>query len=166
MSLSRQALVAFVCAGAGVAGCGGGRGDAAPAPRTPTARTAAVAPARPPAVAVKTLATRYGRILVDRNGRTLYLFTRETGPRSRCYGACAEAWPPLLVGGTPGAGLGVNQRLLGTIRRSDGKSQVTYRGHPHYHYVSDLRPGQILCQAAPEFGGIWYVVSPAGTAIR
>jgi predicted lipoprotein with Yx(FWY)xxD motif len=121
---------------------------------------------RPTGLAVKVRATGYGRILVAANGRTLYMFTRESTPRSRCYGACAETWPPYLFKGAPGAGLGVSQRLLATIRRADGRTQVTYRGHPLYYFVAERRPGQVLCQAAFEFGGTWYVVSPSGAAIR
>jgi predicted lipoprotein with Yx(FWY)xxD motif len=121
---------------------------------------------RPTGLAVKIRATQYGKILVAANGRTLYLFTRDVTPRSRCYGACASAWPPYLFSGTPGAGSGVSQGLLGKVRRSDGRTQVTYRGHPLYYFVAERRPGQILCQAAPEFGGTWYVVRPSGLAVR
>lgn len=132
-----------------------------------TARPEAMTPASQPArTAVKVRTTGYGRILVAANGRTLYLFTKESTPRSRCYGACAEAWPPYLFRGVPGAGLGVSQHLLGTIRRTDGRTQVTYRGHPLYYFVAERRPGQVLCQAAVEFGGTWFVVSPSGAAIR
>src|SRR5687768_6607617 len=66
----------------------------------PPART--VAAERPTGLAVKLRTTRYGRILVAANGRTLYLFTRDVTPRSRCYGACASAWPPYLFSGVPG----------------------------------------------------------------
>jgi predicted lipoprotein with Yx(FWY)xxD motif len=57
-------------------------------------------------------------------------------------------------------------RLVGSVRRADGPLQVTYAGHPLYHYVGDHRPGQVLCQAVPEFGGTWYVVAPSGHAIH
>jgi hypothetical protein len=58
------------------------------------------------------------------------------------------------------------KRLLGTTRRRDGNTQVTYRGHPLYYYVRDRKPGQILCQDVVEFGGTWLVVSPSGRAVR
>ncbi len=54
----------------------------------------------------------------------------------------------------------------GTTRRRDGTVQVTYSGHPLYYYVGDVKPGQILCQNADEFGGTWLVVSPRGTPVR
>jgi predicted lipoprotein with Yx(FWY)xxD motif len=110
--------------------------------------------------------SRYGRVLTDGAGRTLYLFTREPSARSRCYGACAKAWPPLIARGRLAAGRGARDGLLGVTRRRDGRRQVTYRGHPLYYYVGETRAGQILCQNVVEFGGTWLVVSPAGKAIR
>jgi predicted lipoprotein with Yx(FWY)xxD motif len=114
---------------------------------------------------VRVVSTEYGRTLVDAKGQALYLFTRDRRKRSRCYGDCAEAWPPFITRGRPRAGKGVRKRWLGTTRRRGGKRQVTYRGRPLYYYVDDA-PGRILCQAVREFGGIWYLVSPRGRAIR
>jgi predicted lipoprotein with Yx(FWY)xxD motif len=123
-------------------------------------------PARPAGKLLRLGRTRYGTILVDGRRRALYLFTRDGRNRSRCYGACAEAWPPFLTKGSPRAGRGVRRRLLGTTRRRGGKRQVTYRGHPLYYYVDDRQPLQVLCQAVTEFGGVWYVVDRRGNAIR
>ena len=64
-----------------------------------------------------------------------------------------------MARGTPGA-------LVDSVRREDGRLQVTYAGHPLYRYVGDRRPGQVLCQGVPEFGGTWYVVAPSGNAIH
>jgi predicted lipoprotein with Yx(FWY)xxD motif len=74
-------------------------------------------------------------------------------------------WPPLFTSGTPAAGTGAEANLLGRTRRRDGSSQVTYRGHPLYYYIGDRQPGQVLCQAAEEFGGLWYVVTRRGNAV-
>jgi predicted lipoprotein with Yx(FWY)xxD motif len=115
---------------------------------------------------VKVMNSRYGRMLYDGRGRALYLFTRERTSRSRCYGECAAAWPPFLTRRKPQARSGVKSSLLGTTRRRDRRTQVTYRGHPLYHYMGDRQPGQVLCQDVNEFGGTWLVVSPSGTAIR
>lgn len=115
---------------------------------------------------VKVMSSRYGRMLFDGRGRALYLFTRERTSRSRCYDECAVAWPPFITSGAPRARGGVKSSLLGTTRRRDGKTQVTYRGHPLYYYVDDREPGQVLCQDVVEFGGTWLVVSPSGRAIR
>ena len=110
--------------------------------------------------------SRYGTVLFDGRGFVLYAFTRDRG-RSACYGACAKAWPPyLLPKGTLRAGTGVKRSLLGTVRRRDGRRQVTYGGRPLYYYVGDTRPRQILCQNVAEFGGSWLVVRPSGKLVR
>jgi predicted lipoprotein with Yx(FWY)xxD motif len=113
---------------------------------------------------VRVMASRYGPVLFDGRSRSLYLFTRERGSATRCYGACAKSWPPLLTRGRPRAAHGANAKLLGTTRRRDGTTQVTYAGHPLYHYAGDKKAGQILCQGVPEFGGTWWVVRPDGAA--
>ena len=111
--------------------------------------------------------TAYGRALVDSRGFALYLFTHDRSAHSTCYGACAAAWPPYLTAKPPSnATGGAPGPLVGSVRRADGRFQVTYAGHPLYHYVGDRRAGQILCQAVPEFGGTWYVIAPGGDAIR
>ncbi len=108
----------------------------------------------------------YGRVLFDSRGRALYAFTADRRGRSNCSGACLVAWPPYLVRGSVRPGPGTTRRLLGTMRRSDGKTQVTYDGRPLYYYVSDREAGQILCQNVREFGGLWLVVRPNGTLVR
>jgi predicted lipoprotein with Yx(FWY)xxD motif len=107
----------------------------------------------------------YGRILADGRGRALYLFTKDNA-KSRCYGDCARAWPPFVTKGRPRAKGNVKQGLLGTVKRSDGRRQVTYNGHPLYYYVGDHDPGEVLCQAVLEYGGYWYVVDRKGDAVK
>ena len=107
-----------------------------------------------------------GRILVDRNGRTLYDFPIDRGTSSVCYGACAALWPPLTTNAKPTAGKGVKASLLGTSKRSDGKLEVTYGGHPLYYYVADTKPGQTTGQGLNQFGAPWWVISPAGKEIH
>jgi predicted lipoprotein with Yx(FWY)xxD motif len=114
---------------------------------------------------VKTGKTRYGTILQDSKGRTLYLFTRDRGKWSNCYGECARVWPPLMTSGSPVALKGAKQSELGTTKRRSGKSQVTYNGHPLYYYVGEDEPNEVLCQAVYEFDGWWYVVNKDGKAI-
>ena len=117
--------------------------------------------------AVRVARTAYGRALVDGRGFALHLFTHDRSARSTCNGACAAAWPPYLVARRPSkTARGARAGLVGSVRRADGRLQVTYAGHPLYHYVGDHRPGQVLCQAVPEFGGTWYVVAPSGHAIH
>jgi predicted lipoprotein with Yx(FWY)xxD motif len=110
--------------------------------------------------------TSLGRVLVDSKGITLYDFVKDKGGMSACYGACAALWPPVLTKGKPIAGPGVRQALLGTTKRSDGKLEVTYGGHPLYYFVTDRKPGQTTGQGVDQFGGPWWVISAAGKEIH
>ena len=136
---------------------------AAPAASEADAETEAQAQARParrgPRVTLRD--SQFGPVLFDGRARALYLFTRDPEGRSRCYGACATAWPPFIARGKPRAGRGVKKSLLGTVRRRDGSRQVTYRGQPLYFYIDDPR-GQVLCNDVTEFGGVWYALSANG----
>jgi predicted lipoprotein with Yx(FWY)xxD motif len=114
---------------------------------------------------IKVEDSRYGPVLFDGKGRSIYLFTKEKGSRSRCYGDCAAAWPPVLTRAKPRAGRGVDASKLGRTRRGGGRRQVTYGGHPLYYYVADTAPGEITCQDVFEFGGTWYLVGPDGSAV-
>jgi predicted lipoprotein with Yx(FWY)xxD motif len=109
--------------------------------------------------------TTLGNILVDSKGKTLYLFQADTGRHSTCTGACAAAWPPLTTTGKPTAGDGLDEPLLGTSQRSDGKEQVTYNGHPLYLFTGDTAAGQANGEGSNGFGALWYVLGPNGKQI-
>lgn len=128
-----------------------------------------------PAVVKVAVNPKLGKpILVDKRGRTLYLYLSDSRNKSACFNDatyhCSKAWPPLRTTGKPHAGPGVKAALLGVIKRPDGAAQVTYNGHPLYtdagapkfSLVADTKPGDINGQ---QFLGIWYVVSPAGKQI-
>lgn len=134
------------------AACGA---SSAPAPASATG---------PAMIAVASNA-KLGQILVDGNGRTLYLFEKDTSSSSTCYGDCAKYWPPLLTNGAPQAGAGATASLLGTTKRSDGTTEVTYAGHPLYYVVTDHNPGDATGQGVNNFGAPWDVVGPDGKAI-
>lgn len=110
---------------------------------------------------VKAVDSDFGGVIADGKGEAFYLFDKEDSKKPRCYGACAQVWPPVLTKGKPVAGNGVKESLLGTTKRRSGKLQVTYAGHPLYYYVDDS-PGTILCHDVAEFGGLWLVVKPNG----
>jgi predicted lipoprotein with Yx(FWY)xxD motif len=103
-----------------------------------------------------------GKFLTDGEGMSLYLFEADSENTSTCYDACAEAWPPLLVDGTPVTGGEVDASKLGTTERTDGSMQVTYNGWPLYYFVKDQAPGDINGQDVEGFGAEWYLVSPTG----
>jgi predicted lipoprotein with Yx(FWY)xxD motif len=110
--------------------------------------------------------TRYGRVLFDGRNRVLYGFTRDRrGGPSRCYGACAKAWPVYFSKGSLRAGNGVKQSLIGTTRRRDGRRQVTYNGWPLYYYAHE-GPGEVRCQNVDQHGGLWLVVRANGKLVR
>ena len=163
--MTRGRSIAFI-AGAAVipltalaVGCGSSGGGNATASTPPPKKTSA------PSVAVRVTNTHLGKILVDSKGRTLYLFTKDSTKKSACSGMCATFWPPLTAGGKPTAGRGARASLVGTIKRSDGTSQVTYHGHPLYRFLKDTKPGEINGQGVTAFGGSWFVVSPAGNRV-
>jgi len=99
-----------------------------------------------------------GMVLVESKGFTLYDFHRDKGGKSACYGACAEAWPPLMTSGAPTSGNGASAAMLGTVERTDGTTQVTYNGHPLYTFVGDKKPGDGAGNDAKAFGGQWYAL--------
>jgi len=109
--------------------------------------------------------SKLGRILVDGRGRTLYLFAKESKGKSACSGTCAAYWPPLIATGKPQAVAGAKASLLGTTRRADGRLQVTYHHHPLYRFSGDTNSGLTSGQGLDDFGGKWWVVSPAGEKI-
>jgi predicted lipoprotein with Yx(FWY)xxD motif len=156
--ISFLAIAALPITALAVAGCGGGGGATAsnaPAVKS-TEHTATVVVANDPTL---------GNVLADSQGNTLYLFQRDTGTKSTCTGACAVSWPPLRATGKTVAGNGISASKLGTTPRSDGKPQVTYNGHPLYTFASDQNAGDASGQGVNAFGGLWYTVSPAGTAV-
>lgn len=103
-----------------------------------------------------------GTILVDSEGRTLYDFHKDKGSKSACYGSCAGAWPPLLTEGNPKAEGGAQAGMLGTTKRKDGTTQVTYNGWPLYTYVGDQSPGEANGNDIDQFGAEWYALQPNG----
>jgi predicted lipoprotein with Yx(FWY)xxD motif len=115
---------------------------------------------------VKVGPSNLGRVLVDAHGKTLYIWAHDKGAKSTCYGDCAEYWPPLLTHGKPVANAGAKAALLGTSRRSDGRMQVTYAGHPLYYFVQDVKAGQTKGEGLTGFGGRWDPISAAGSAVR
>ena len=157
-----------------VAGCGGSSGGhksaygaVAPAKAGYSAPASATPAATASNAASITLAhSKLGPILVDSKGETLYLFQADTGTASTCSGACASVWPPVTSNGAPVAGKGVSASKLGTTKRSDGTTEVTYNGHPLYTYVGDSSPGQTTGEGIQGFGAEWDVLSAAGNKVE
>jgi predicted lipoprotein with Yx(FWY)xxD motif len=170
--LASAAVIPLVALAVAACGGGGGAATASPAPsKTTTApSTTATASSKTATASTKTATvrvanSRLGRILVDSTGRTLYLFKADVGTKSKCFGACATAWPPLRTGRKPAVRSGARAGLVGTTKRSDGARQVTYNGHPLYLFIKDHKPGDVTGQGVTAFGGAWFAVSAAGKQI-
>jgi predicted lipoprotein with Yx(FWY)xxD motif len=164
----KRALLLFALSAGLVAGCGdddaeegaaGSASDPAAGSASDPASATAAPARRGPLVKLK--GSQFGPVLFDGRDRALYLFTRDGKGKTRCYGACAGAWPPFYAKGRPRAGRDVRQALLGTIKRRDGRRQVTYKGQPLYFYVDDPK-GQVLCNDVVEFGGTWFALDAEG----
>jgi predicted lipoprotein with Yx(FWY)xxD motif len=143
-----------------LAACGGGSGGSGP-----YGATAAGGSSGSGGSSVALASSKLGKILVDAKGRSLYLFEADKGTMSACGGACATVWPPLTTTGKPTAGTGVSASKLGTAKRDDGSTGVTYNGHPLYTYAGDSAPGQTNGEGIDGFGAEWYVLSGAGDKI-
>jgi predicted lipoprotein with Yx(FWY)xxD motif len=148
-------LAAAALAALTVAACGGGATASTSPPKTASGQPASIGVAN----------SGLGKILVDSQGRTLYLFQKDSGTTSACAGACAGAWPPLRANGKPTVGSGATASMVGTSTRSDGKPQVTYNGHPLYRYQGDQKPGDTNGQGVTAFGAAWFALSPAGAQV-
>ncbi len=185
-ALSMLALVASACSAMNPSGTrgatqvvpntGGSSATSAPAATMPPAATMAPATSMPPAATqampntgasgAQVMAAsnpKFGSILTDAQGRTLYLLTKDGTNMPTCYASCAQLWPPLLANGKSMAGSGLDASKLGTAMRTDGGTQVTYNGHPLYYFAQDMNPGDTNGQG---FSGIWFVVSPSGDPIN
>jgi predicted lipoprotein with Yx(FWY)xxD motif len=115
------------------------------------------------AVTLKAATSPLGTILVDQDGKTLYLFEADSTNKSNCSGGCLSLWPPLMGNGKATAGSGVTAGMIGT---ATGSSQVTYAGHPLYWFSGDTKAGDTNGEGLNDFGGLWYAISPAGTAVK
>ena len=105
--------------------------------------------------------SNFGPMLFDSNKQAIYVFEEDNRNSTVCYGECATAWPPVFTKGEPRAGKGVDGSLLGTIKRRDGRTQVTYAGKPLYFYAHE-DPGVVLCHNVNLNGGLWWAVGADG----
>ena len=159
----RLSLIAIALGGVALAsslaiGCGGGgsssttnAGGASTAASTSGSATVAVADN-----------SELGPILVNAQDRTLYLFEKDESDESYCNGNCAKIWPPFTTKGGPKAGKGADASKLGTLKRDDGSTQVTYNGAPLYLYVNDKKASEASGNELDQFGAEWYALRPSG----
>jgi predicted lipoprotein with Yx(FWY)xxD motif len=149
LSLAAVALI--------VAGCGGS---------SMSSSTSSSQESKAPAASATTVSAaanpELGAVLVNSEGLTVYSFAKDQGTMSSCYGACAEAWPPVTTEGAPTSGEGAMSSQLGTTKRKDGTTQVTYSGHPLYTFVEDSSPGEANGNGVSAFGAEWNALDESG----
>jgi predicted lipoprotein with Yx(FWY)xxD motif len=135
-------------------------------PSSTSASGATTAAAKPKGMNVALGKVSFGKVLVGPNAHTVYLFLKDKGTTSQCNGKCAHVWAPLTTTGPPHAGSGLTASLLGTSKRGDGGTQVTYGGHPLYYYEDDKKPGTAEGEGSKEFGAEWYAVGADGKKVE
>jgi predicted lipoprotein with Yx(FWY)xxD motif len=133
------------------------------APDDPAADPEHAPPPPPEVVGVET--APFGARLVDRPGRTLYVFSLDRPGRFACVEECADRWQPARsLGGKPQPGAGATAPQIGNVQRPDGSEQMTFNGYPLYFYAGDTGPGQSNGHGRSEFGGQWSAKPPATPA--
>jgi predicted lipoprotein with Yx(FWY)xxD motif len=162
--------VALILAGCGSASKKTGATAASPAASTPAQTPPASAggsyTSAGTGVTVSTKHGKLGMILAAGPKKlTVYLFEADKGANSSCTGTCTSVWPPVSSAGNPRAGGSAIAADLGTITRSDGSKQVTYKGHPLYYYAKDGDSGDAYGQSLSSFGASWYVLAPSGIKV-
>ncbi|MCU1477630.1 MAG: hypothetical protein JWQ64_2323 [Subtercola sp.] len=112
---------------------------------------------------LSTASTSLGTIVVNGQGRSVYLYTKDTqnSGASTCYSQCAGVWPAVTTTSTTPVVARVTG-TVGTITRTDGTMQVTLNGWPLYTFASDAAAGDVAGQGVMN---IWFVLTPAGQEV-
>jgi predicted lipoprotein with Yx(FWY)xxD motif len=95
-------------------------------------------------------------VLTNTKGLTLYSLSVEKNGKFICTGSCTSTWIPLVVsaGTTPKGPV-----KLGTVKRPEGKIQVTFKGLPLYTFDGDSAKGQAKGEGFKDVG-TWHAVTP------
>jgi predicted lipoprotein with Yx(FWY)xxD motif len=153
---------------AALAGCGGNPGSTGPTTGAPAASATAPAPGvsttAAAGVELKTATSAAGPIVVDKDGKSVYFFTKDLkdSPTSACKDACAAAWPAVTTSSDVPAVEGI-AGTVGTITTAGGTKQITINGMPVYYYAKDAKAGDILGEG---INNVWYLVSPSGQMLK
>jgi predicted lipoprotein with Yx(FWY)xxD motif len=149
-----------------LAGCGSSGSTSTKSTSTAVTTTTSAPATKSISLSVRSLPT-VGAVLVDAEGRTLYIFEPDKHSKVTCVSSCASLWPPLkLSSGQSVVGpIQLKASLLGSDPDPEGGRVVTYAGWPLYTYAADTAAGQDTGQGIETDGGLWYVISPSGTVI-
>ncbi|HEY7398199.1 MAG TPA: hypothetical protein VH538_07855 [Gaiellaceae bacterium] len=106
-------------------------------------------------------------IVVNAKGLTLYHLSTERPGAIACSGVCAKFWIPVLATkGKRVLGKGVIASKVGTIKRPDGKLQLTYNHYALYRYYLDKKPGQAAGEGFVTSTGRWYAIATSGKLVK
>src|SRR3954447_534879 len=164
--LASVGLVAAVAVG--LAACGGD--DSSSKAGSSTSTSTSTSASSPGTTFGTAQAPGLGNVVVDGNGRTVYVLTSAGQKNLPCDDGtgCTKAWPDLPLpdgAAAPKAGAGIQASLLATMKGADGETYPTYNGWLMYEFAGDKAAAQAKGQGIKSFGGTWYALSPAGTPI-
>jgi predicted lipoprotein with Yx(FWY)xxD motif len=106
--------------------------------------------------------TSLGKVLVDANGRTVYMLTADSSGTSTCSSACLTYWPPVAPSKADAAVTG----KVATTTTTSGSKIATVGGWPLYTFIQDQKPCDVTGEGISNFGGVWYAVSPSGQPVK
>jgi predicted lipoprotein with Yx(FWY)xxD motif len=104
---------------------------------------------------------KFGKIMTDSNGRSLYFFSNDAADTATCYGGCSTAWPTFYSKNLTLSD-GLKSADFATITRNDGTKQTTYKGWPLYYYQNDAKAGDVN---GDPIGKVWFVAKPDYTVM-
>ena len=140
-----------------LSGCGGGGGGSKSSDTTKsgsaTTNSAALTAAK---------VDKVGTVVTDNKGYVLYRFDQDSAKPTKvtCYGNCAKLWPAATTTDAKNVTVkGVDKKLVSTVKRSDGTTQITLAGWPLYRYAKDDEPKEAYGQGVD---GTWFAATPTG----
>jgi predicted lipoprotein with Yx(FWY)xxD motif len=166
-------LVLGAVATAAACGSSSPKTSASSSPKAPASSSGAASPGAAASASATVSATSVpglGTVLVNGQGRTLYILSSEKGGKVTCTAAsgCTKFWPPVELSKgmmAAKAGNGVQQSMLGVAKGPNGVLYATYNHWPLYTYAGDSAPGQAHGQGIRSFGGTWYALSASGSPV-
>jgi predicted lipoprotein with Yx(FWY)xxD motif len=160
-----MAATAFLGAACGSSSSPSTTAPAASATSASSTTTSSAPTGGAPVITTKSVAG-LGTVLVNGQGRTLYIFEPDKHAKVTCVGGCASIWPPAKLTGAKAQTAGqVKASLVSSDPDPAGGRVITYNGWPLYLYVGDTQPGTASGQALNSSGGLWYVITPAGKVV-
>jgi predicted lipoprotein with Yx(FWY)xxD motif len=162
-----KTVVLFPLLALALAACGGSGGNqAASSGSSSSASAPSGGGGSASGAALEVRSTSLGKVLVDGRGRTVYMLTADSAGHSTCNASCLAYWPPVSPSGQVPQKLPGISATIGTAKLPSGGQTLTAGGWPLYTFVKDTEAGDVYGQGITNFGGTWYVVSPAGHPVK